>query len=105
LDIIEQSEECLRLRVRGRASTVICTLDRASGMAEVVRLALGIPYRRKRVALSSITSVAVRRRTRGKIYRAVLEVRFGDAIAIGDTGKDEALGSAQAIRDFLRLAK
>jgi hypothetical protein len=105
VDIIEQSERRLRLRVRGRISMAVCTLDRASDTAEVTHAALGIGYRRKRLALSSIANVAVRRRARRKVYRPVLEVRFGDAIPLGDYGKEEALDVVRAIRDFLRIAQ
>src|ERR1700753_1129226 len=105
MDIIEHSAQRIRLRVGGGASTAICTRDRASGTAEVTRALVGVRYRRKRVALSSVANVAVRRRTKGKAYRPVLEMRFGDAIPLGDYGKDEALDAARAIRDFLRAPK
>jgi hypothetical protein len=102
VDVIERNEQRLRLKVGGLASTAICTLDRASGMAEVSRLALGIRYRRERVALSDIADVVVQRRSQRKSYRPLLEVRLGADIPLGHYSKDEALEAARAIRDFLR---
>ena len=105
VDVIEQSAQRLQLRVGGLVSTAICTLDRASGTAEVARLTLGIAYRRERVPLSDIADVIVQRRSRRTSYRALIEVRPGLDIALGHYSKEEALEAARAIRDFLRAPK
>ena len=105
MDVIEHTEQRLRLKVGGLASTAICTLDRASGTAEIARLALGIPYRRERVPLSDIANVVVQRRKRRKAYQPLIEMRPGTDIPLGHYGKEEALDAARAIRDFLRARK
>jgi hypothetical protein len=105
IEIIENSGRRLRLRLGGHGiSTGICTLDRDSNTAEFLRLAFRIPYQRTRIACSDLRDVVVKRKTRGKTYHPMLEVRLGQDISMGGYSKNDALEAARAIRDFLQTA-
>src|SRR5271166_5249489 len=100
MKIIENSTRRLELRLaRHGVSAGLCVLDRDSGEAAITRFALGIPYLWKRLPLSQITGVIVRRGTQRRAYHPMLELTFGDALSIGGYTKDDALEAARAIKD------
>lgn len=106
LKVIENSARRLRLRLDGRGvSTGICSLDRERCVAHVVRYALGIPYRRRQIALSQIMGVAVKRKGDRGVYYPMLELRFGEDVSIGGYTKEDAMKAARAIRDFLKTSR
>jgi hypothetical protein len=101
--IVEKTPEYLALRLTRRGMhTTICVLDRARNAATIVRIALIIPYFRRRVPLSHIRDVAVRRSGGRSAYRTALRLGFDSAVTVGEFTKDEALEVAKAIRDFLK---
>ncbi|MEI9886827.1 MAG: hypothetical protein WDN08_10070 [Rhizomicrobium sp.] len=102
IEVLENSAQRLRLRLGGwGVGAGICTFDRENNLADFVRLALRVPYRRRRIAFADVHSVVVRRRKRLKMYSPMVEVRSGRSISLGDYTKEEAMEAARAIRDFL----
>ena len=102
IQVIENSTNRLQLRLGGWGiSTGLCTLDRENNVAEFARLALRVPYARKRVALTDVRSVMVKRRGRRKTYHPVVELRLERAISMGGYTKADALEAAKVIKDFL----
>ena len=64
-----------------------------------------IPYHFKRIALSEIKGVGVKRKGVKKIYNPILELRSGKDISIGGYTKEDAVEAARAIRDFLKMTR
>lgn len=106
MKVIKQSEQRLQLRLGSRGiSTGICTLDRERNVADIARFALAVPYHFRRVPLSEIKGVGVRRKGLKKIYNPFLELRSGKDVSIGGYSKEDAVEAARAIRDFLKMAR
>ncbi|MEJ0025126.1 MAG: hypothetical protein WDN01_03770 [Rhizomicrobium sp.] len=104
--IIERSDKRLKVHCGERsASASVCTIDRDLDIAEISWLTLRIPFRRKRVALSNVLDIAVRRRAHRKVYQPVVELRVGGTISLGGYTKEEAMEAARAIRDFLHQTR
>ena len=103
MKIVENTCERLALRIsRFGLSTGVCVLDRKSGATTVTRFALIVPYFRRRVSLSQVREVTVRRVGEQSGYRPVLKIALGREIVLGEFDKDDALEAAKLIRDFLR---
>ena len=106
MKVIKQTAQRLQLRLGLRGiSTGICTLDRERNVADVARFALTIPYHFRRVALSDIKGVGVKRKGLKKIYNPILELKTGKDISIGGYTKEDAVEAARAIRDFLKMTR
>jgi hypothetical protein len=106
MKIVENSCERLALRLsRFGLSTGVCVLDRKRDATTVMRFALIVPYFRRRVPLSQVRDVTVRRTGEHGGYRTVLKMGLGREIALGEFNKDDALAAAKAIRDFLWSSK
>ena len=103
LKVTENSAQRLWLDRHG-ISTGNCSLDRERSVADVVRYALGIPYRRLQIALSQVAGVAVKRKGDRNAYYPMLELRFGEDVSIGGYTKEDAMRAARAIRDFLKTS-
>lgn len=101
MKIIENSARRLELRVEGVAGG-LCVLDRNAGEAEVTRFVVGIPWSKKRMSLSQISDITVKRPNERKTYYATLRLTNGEDILIGGTTKEDAMDAARAIKDFLR---
>lgn len=106
MKVLKQSAQRLQLRLGLRGiSTGICTLDRERNVADIAQFALAIPYHFKRVALSEIKGVGVKRKGLRKIYNPILELRSGRGVSIGGYTKEDAVEAARAIRDFLKMSR
>jgi hypothetical protein len=97
--IVEQTDRRLRLRV-GWLNASLCTLDRDAGHAEVERLFAGVPYWRRRLPLANVSGACVKKRSRNG-YCPRIDGLLRDSLDLAICSKEDALLTAQAIRDFL----
>ena len=101
--IIEDSVTRLQLRVdRNGFRTGLCVLERERDEAEITRFALGVPVQHRRLQLSTISDVMVRRRPSSRDYHPVLVLGSGRTISIGICSKNDAIATMKAIRRFLK---